>query len=37
MGVRRGGGRAFPPLEIATKHQDSLENMKLVAQFWSID
>jgi len=32
-----GGKRAFPPLEIETKHQDSLENMKLVAQFRSND
>jgi len=30
------GKRAFP-LEIETKHQDSLESMKLVAQFQSID
>jgi len=32
-GRPQGGKRAFPPLEIETKHQDSLENMKLVAQF----
>jgi len=29
--------RTFHPLEIETMHQDSLENMKLVAQFRSID
>jgi len=33
----KGGKRAFPQLEIETKHQDSIENMKLVAQFQSID
>jgi len=37
MGVRRGVKWAFAPQEIETKHQESLENMKLVAQFWSID
>jgi len=36
MGVRRGG-TGIPPLEIETKHQDSPENMKLVAQFRSIE
>jgi len=30
--VRRGGNMHFP-FEIETKHQDSLENMKLVSQF----
>jgi len=36
MGVRRGE-TSISPLGIETKHQDSLENMKLVAQFRSID
>jgi len=36
MGVRRGEV-CISPLEIETKHQDSLENMKLVDQFRSID
>ena len=31
-----GGKRAFPPYKIETKHQDSLESMKLVAQFRSV-
>jgi len=38
IGVRGGRAkRAFLLLEIDTKHQDSLENMKSVAQFRSID
>jgi len=38
MGVRRGVKTGiFPPLEIETKHQDFLENMKLGAQYRSID
>ena len=37
MGFRKGGKRAFYPLEIETKHQDSLEIMKLVTQFPSIN
>jgi len=36
MGVRRGETGIYP-LEIETKRQDSPENMKLVAQFRSID
>jgi len=36
VGVRRGE-TGISPLEIETKHQDYLENMKLVAQFRSID
>jgi len=36
MGVRKGE-TGISPLEIETKHQDFLENMKLVAQFQSID
>ena len=31
------GGNGNFPLEIETKHLDSLENMKLVAQFRTID
>jgi len=34
MGVRKGGKNGhLPALEIETKHQDFLENMKLAAQF----
>jgi len=36
MGIRRGE-TGISPLEIETKHQDSPENMKLVAQFRSIN
>jgi len=32
MDFRGGGKRAFLSLDIETKHQDSSENMKLVAQ-----
>jgi len=37
MGVRRMGETGICPLEIETKHQDFLENMKLAAQFLSIN
>jgi len=36
-GRPQGGKRSFAPLEIETKHQDSLESMKLVAQFRPTD
>jgi len=38
MGVRRPGDKSgISPLEIESKHQDFLENMKLAAQFRSTD
>jgi len=35
MGVRRGGGKTgiCPTLEIGTKNQDFVENLKLAAKF----
>jgi len=36
MAVRRGGKTGISPLEIGTKNQKFLENLKLAPKFWSI-